>query len=502
MNNYFSKFREGIIGYNHSIKTPLHRSTRLIYADWIASGRMFSPIEEKMAQEFLPYVANTHTETNFTGSFMTFAYAKARQAIKDHVNAKEDDVLISSGSGMTDVVNKLQRILGLKVHESFKNSVNPEEKERPVVFVTHMEHHSNHTSWFETIAEVIVVPSDNEGLVCIDKFRKAIEQYQHRKIKIAAVTACSNVTGIITPYMEIAKIVHEFNGLCFVDFACSAPYVDIDMHEDDSEGKYLDAIYFSPHKFLGGPGTTGILIFNKKIYANNTPDHPGGGTVDWTNPWGVHKYIDDVYLREDGGTPAFLQTIRVALCIRLKEEMGVSNIQKREQEILNIIWEDLELIPNIHILAGQHKNRLGVVSFNINGLYYNLGVKILNDRFGIQTRGGCACAGTYGHYLLNINEESSDDILNMITVKNDFSQKPGWIRLSIHPTHTDEEIRFITHAIKQLAENHQEWSNDYNLDLKRESIKPKKMTSTYEINSKINKLFEEDLVNHGMINNI
>ncbi|MGH1542885.1 MAG: aminotransferase class V-fold PLP-dependent enzyme [Arenicella sp.] len=501
MEYYFSKFRDGIVGNNQTIKTPIHQSIRLLYADWTASGRMFLPIEDQMLQEFFPYVANTHTDTNFTGSMMTFAYAKARQVIKDHVKAEEDDVLISSGSGMTGVVNKLQRILGLKVHESYRESIELSDENRPVVFITHMEHHSNHTSWLETVAEVVIVPADDQGLVSTEHFRNAIEQYSHRKVKIAAITACSNVTGIVTPYMDIAEIVHKNDGVCFVDFACSAPYVDIDMHEDDVKGRYLDAVYFSPHKFLGGPGTTGILIFNRNLYCNSVPDNSGGGTVDWTNPWGEHKYIDDVYLREDGGTPAFLQTIKTALCVRLKEQMGVENIQKREEEILDIIWESAEDIPNLKILAGQHKKRLGVISFNIEGLYYNLGVKMLNDRFGIQTRGGCACAGTYGHYLLNINRESSNHIMSMIT-SNDFSSKPGWIRLSIHPTHSDEEIRFIMDAIKQLAENHLSWSDDYKLDLKRESIKPKSMMSTYEVNSKINKIFEQDLVDYGVISTL
>ncbi len=500
MEKYFARFRDGIIGYNSIIRTPFHSSIRMVYADWTASGRMFMPIEKLLLQKFLPYVANTHTEVNYTGSFMTLAYSKARKVIKDHVNALEEgDVLISSDSGMTGVVNKFQRVLGLRVQESFKPLIKfDKEEDRPVVFVTHMEHHSNHTSWLETIADVVIVPSDQKGLVSIENFRETIEKYQNRKLKIAAITACSNVTGIITPYMEVAEIIHEYNGLCFVDFACSAPYVDIDMHEDDTKGRYLDAIYFSAHKFLGGPGATGILIFKKELYKNAIPDCSGGGTVDWTNPFGEHKYLDDIYLREDGGTPAFLQTIRAALSIRLKEKMGTKNMLKREQEILDFIWTSLDDIPNLHVLASDHKERLGIISFNIENLYYHLGVKMLNDRFGIQTRGGCACAGTYGHYLLNIDQDESYEIFDMIK-SNDFTNKPGWIRLSIHPTHTDAEIHYILDALKQLAENHEEWKEDYNMELKRESVKPKKMISHYIINSEINKNFERDMVDHYLI---
>lgn len=500
MEKYFSKFREGIIGYNHKIKTPVHKAIRMVYADWTASGRMYRPIEETLMEKFYPYVANTHTESNFTGAYTTFAYYKAREVIKDHVEAEDvDDILISCNSGMTGVVNKLQRILGLKINERFEDAIEIKEQDRPIVFVTHMEHHSNQTSWMETIAEVVVVPKGGDGLVSLDNFKALLERYKQRSTKIAAITACSNVTGIMTPYMDIAELVHSYDGVCFVDFACSAPYVEIHMHPDDAKGRYLDAIYFSPHKFLGGPGSTGILIFNRKLYANSVPDHPGGGTVDWTDPWGGRKYLDDPYLREDGGTPAFLQTIKAALCIRVKEEMGVENIEKREKEILEIIWKAFDEIPNLHVLAGEHKDRLGVVSFNIDGLYYNLGVKILNDRFGIQTRGGCACAGTYGHDLLELDPDTSSEIFQMIK-RNDFSKKPGWIRLSIHPTHTDAEIRYMMVAIRQLAQNHETWAKEYRLERVRESIKPRNMISIYETNSEINKCFEKPMVNRSFLN--
>ena len=487
--HYFSKYRMGIIGRNHNIKTPMHEAIRLVYADWTASGRMYLPIEKRMLEEMHPFVANTHTDTNYTGSKMTYAYREAREIIKEHVGATEDDVLISSGSGMTGVVNKLQRILGLKIHETFKDSVNLGQEERPIVFVTHMEHHSNQTSWNETIADVVVVPPDEKGLVSLENFQKAIRRYADRKIKIAAITSCSNVTGIITPYMDIAELMHQYNGLCFVDFACSAPYVSMNMHVDDGRGRFLDALYFSPHKFLGGPGTTGILVFNKNLYSNSVPDHPGGGTVDWTNPWGGQKYNDDIESREDGGTPAFLQTIKVALCLKLKEEMGTWNIQMREEEILDMIWEPLNSIPNLYILADEHRERLGIISFYIDNLHYNLGVKILNDRFGIQTRGGCSCAGTYGHYLLNVDREHSKEITDNIN-EGDCSTKPGWIRLSVHPTHTDAEIYYMIHALRQLAENHQDWSTEYKIDSTSGSIKHRDMIEVLEMEHQVKECFE------------
>ncbi|WP_428225906.1 aminotransferase class V-fold PLP-dependent enzyme [Flavobacterium sp.] len=463
LEHYFEEFRANIVGLNQEFDTPFGRK-KIIYTDWTASGRLYRPIEEKIINDFGPFVANTHTETTVSGTAMTMAYHEARHIIKNHVHADENDVLITDGTGMTGVVNKFQRILGLRVSENLKEYTAIPKELKPVVFVSHMEHHSNQTSWLETIADVVVIPADAEGLFCLENFKKIVEQYKERSFKIASITSCSNVTGIKTPYHEVAKIIHAYGGVCFVDFACSGPYVTINMHPEDKDA-YLDAIFFSPHKFLGGPGTSGVLVFNKNLYKNNVPDCPGGGTVSWTNPWGEHKYIDNIEDREDGGTPGFLQVIKTALAIQLKEKMGVANILEREHEIVNYIFERLAPQTNVNILAGQHTNRLGVISFYIDSLHYNLGVKLLNDRFGIQTRGGCSCAGTYGHYLLHVDQDTS----NAITCNIDsgiLTEKPGWIRMSIHPTTTNDEIAYVCDAIIALAENFSEWGQEYDYNAK------------------------------------
>ncbi len=469
---YFEQFRKNIIGINQEFQSPFGNQ-KIIYTDWTASGRLYRPIEEKMMNVFGPFVANTHTETTISGTAMTMAYHEARKIIKRHVNANDDDVLITDGTGMTGVVNKFQRILGLRIAENLKEFTNVPKELRPIVLISHMEHHSNQTSWLETIADVEVIPCDDEGLFCLEKFKETLEKYKDRSFKIASITSCSNVTGIQTPYHEVAKIMHENNGVCFVDFACSGPYVAIDMHPDDE--RYLDAIFFSPHKFLGGPGTTGVLLFNKNLYKNNIPDCPGGGTVSWTNPWGEHKYIDNIEDREDGGTPGFLQVIKTALAVQLKEEMGVENIQNREHEIVEYVFDRLQSVENINILAEQHKDRLGVISFYINDLHFNLGVKILNDRFGIQTRGGCSCAGTYGHFLLHVDQETSNDLVCQIS-SGDLIKKPGWIRMSIHPTTTNEEIKYVCDNIIALAENHKNWASEYNYDAKTNNFHHKNDT--------------------------
>lgn len=461
LEQYFQKFRKNIIGIDQEFISPFGKQ-KIIYTDWTASGRLYRPIEEKMINDFGPFVANTHTETTVSGTAMTLAYHKARNIIKQHVNASNDDILITDGTGMTGVVNKFQRILGLKIPENLKDFITIPAEKKPIVFISHMEHHSNQTTWLETIADVEVIPSCDEGLFSLENLALLLNKYKDRSLKIASITSCSNVTGITTPYHEAAKLMHQNNGLCFVDFACSGPYVEIDMHPVDPEC-YLDAIFFSPHKFLGGPGTSGVLVFNKKLYQNLIPDNPGGGTVSWTNPWGKHKFIDNIEDREDGGTPGFLQVIKTALVIQLKGQMGVENILKREHEIVDYVFSSLGNIQNIKILAVQHQERLGVISFYIEDLHFNLGVKLLNDRFGIQTRGGCSCAGTYGHFLLHVDQETSNQLVDEISL-GDLIKKPGWIRMSIHPTTTNQEIQFVCDGIKALAENHQDWAKEYSYD--------------------------------------
>jgi selenocysteine lyase/cysteine desulfurase len=363
------------------------------------------------------------------------------------------------------------------------------ENKRPVVFITHMEHHSNHTSWLETIATVEIIQPTKDGLVDLNYLRDLIRSYQDRPLKIASVSACSNVTGISTPYHQIAQIMHQAGGYCFVDFACSAPYVEIDMHPKRKKGD-LDAIFFSPHKFLGGPGSAGVLVFNRSLYKNAIPDNPGGGTVDWTNPWGQHKYIDDIEAREDGGTPSFLQTIKAAMCITLKNEMGIENILTREHQLLDLLWDKLIKVPNLEILAPQHRSRLPVISFYIKDLHYNMGVRLLNDKFGIQCRGGCSCAGTYGHYLLNIDQSQSKEITDLID-QGDLSEKPGWIRVSLHPTMTNAEVEHIGDSIKELADNHKQWMDEYLFDPACLDLEPKDFNPDLAIKEKMTRAITE-----------
>jgi len=472
LETYFNQYRKNILGIDTEIETP-YGTRKLIYADWIASGRLYKPIEKRMHDDIGPMIGNTHSESSSTGKAMTKAYHMAQKIVKHHVNANENDILIFTGAGMTSAIAKLQRILGLRVpeqainfcsitHGEYNKCKDIPNKNRPVVFITHTEHHSNHTSWFETLADVITLEPTADLTVNPDSLRKEIIKYKDRPLLIGSFSACSNVTGYMPPYGELARIMHEHNGYCFVDFAASAPYVDIDMHPANKI-EQLDAIFFSPHKFLGGPGSAGVLIFSKALYKNDIPDSPGGGTVKWTNRWGGYRYISDIEVKEDGGTPGFLQGIRAALSVRLKEKMNTDMMRSREKELIEIAFQRLSSIEGLHILADNIRDRLGVFSFYIDNIHHNLVTRLLNDRFGIQVRGGCSCAGTYGHFLLHVDFSLSKEITDRIDA-GDLSMKPGWIRLSLHPTMTDAELLFITDAIKQTIKNASVWQKDYIYD--------------------------------------
>ena len=458
LESYFQGFRKDIIGIDTEIETPFGTKP-LIYADWIASGRLYAPIEDVMRNRIGPVVGNTHSETSYTGKLMTGLYETAKKEIKRHVNASEEDAIITTDTGMTGVLCKFQRILGLKVPEKLKKSYMIPDNERPVVFLTHMEHHSNQTTWLETIADVVVLEPSRSLFVDAKILSAQLERYKNRKLKIGSFTACSNVTGVGTNYFELAETMHANGGYCFVDFAASAPYVEIDMHPKE-ESKRLDAIFFSPHKFLGGPGSSGVLVFNKELYKNRIPDNPGGGTVTWTDPWGGHSFFDSVEAREDGGTPGFLQTMRTALAIRLKEKMDVEKIRQRENELVRKCFEQLPKIKGLQVLAEGVRYRLGVFSFYIDHLHYNLVVKLLNDYYGIQVRGGCSCAGTYGHLLLEVSRERSRKITSQIDLGN-LAEKPGWVRLSLHPTMTDKELDYILTAIRKIAQDGEQMAKEY-----------------------------------------
>ncbi|WP_019914887.1 aminotransferase class V-fold PLP-dependent enzyme [Paenibacillus sp. HW567] len=460
LQEHFAAFRERTIGSRHYISTPYGRQP-LLYADWTASGRLYEPIECKIQETFGPYVSNPHTESNTTGLTITLAYNEARSIIKQHVNAGPEDALLFCGNGTTGAVNKLQRMMGLKLPEWLREEYLYPPEDRPVIFVSHMEHHSNLLPWQEGTGDVVTVPPAADGNIDFRKLENLLLLYRNRRWKIGSFTACSNVTGIQTPYHKLAAAMHRHGGVCFVDFAANAPYEPINMHPADPLEK-LDAVFFSPHKFLGGPGTGGVLLFDTKLSRGRLPDEPGGGTVVWVDAWGKRRYIGDVEVREDSGTPGFLQAIRTALCLKLKDQMNGDGqfMMAREHELCQRLLTGLGSIPGCSLLAGEHTRRHGIVSFTLQDIHYNLAVKLLNDRFGIQARGGCSCAGPYGHHLLGLDQEQSQQFIQAIEA-GDQSLKPGWVRLSLHPIMTDSEVERMIAAVRSIVRHIGVWKQDY-----------------------------------------
>jgi len=454
--NDFSRFRNQIVGHDRTIPTPGGKRP-LVYADWAATGRLYAPIERYLVDRLGPDLANPHTGSTHTAGRMASVYDQARRIIKHHLHAGEDDLLFFAGFGMTAAINKLQRLLGLRREESGRRS-----SQVPLVILTHMEHHSNQITWNACRCRVKIIRPDDAGLPDLDHLEGILRRHHGHAPIVGSFSACSNVTGIITPIPVMARLIHAYGGLCFADYSASAPYVGIDMHPADSRER-LDAVFFSLHKFLGGPGSSGVLAMNRSLYSNPVPDEPGGGTVDWTNPWGKQRYHADIESREDGGTPGFLQAVRGALAILLKERMNPADMADSEESLKERLLDRLATDPRVRILELRQRHRLPIVSFYVPGLHHNLIVRLLNDRFGIQTRGGCSCAGTYGHILLNFDWRSSKKLTDQLDA-GDFREKPGWVRISLHPTTTPAEVDFICDALTQVFDRHREWGEEYRID--------------------------------------
>ena len=451
---HFASHRQHILGVDAAIQTPFGEKP-LIYLDWTAMGREDLRVSDRI-RESLAFFGNTHTDTNFTGEFTSGLYHEAHNIIGRHVNASKDDIVLFKGSGMTGAINWLQYMLGLR------DSHMPCEK-RPVVLITHLEHHSNQTSWEESNAIVRIVQAGPDGLPDLNHLESLCRAHADAGRTIyGSFTACSNVTGVCTDYYAMAKILHKYGGKCFVDFAASAPYVDIDMHPADPECR-IDAIVFSPHKFLGGPGSAGVIVLSKELYNRDVPVFVGGGIVSWTNPWGGHSFYDNIQLREDAGTPQIVQGFKAGLSVSIKRALDPNLMAVRKASLVSKAIQSLEQIPGISVLEGRNRNRQGIVSFTVDGLHYALVVKLLNDLAGIQVRGGCSCAGTYGHYLFQIDKAHSKEITQMID-HGDNSCKPGWVRVSLHPTMTDGELDCFLGTLEEIIRDRKNLIGQYQYD--------------------------------------
>jgi selenocysteine lyase/cysteine desulfurase len=465
--------RKDIIGRNKLFSTPFGEKP-LVYADYTASGRSLYHIENYMLY-LQQFYANTHTEDDFTGKIMTTLMHQAEKEIKQAVNAGKCGKIIFCGSGATAAITKLQQIIGVywppateKRMEAFIHScleryqykngechqklLNHIETHKPIVFIGPYEHHSNEIMWRETLCDVVEIPLNPEGKIDLEELEKAVsnKQYSNRP-KIGSFSAASNVSGIKTPVYEVARILHKHNALACFDFAACAPYVEIDMNHD--EESYFDAIFLSPHKCLGGPGTSGVLVFNEKIYRKDLPPTvAGGGTVDFVT-MDKERYIEDVETREKAGTPAILQNIKTALVFQLKEKIGIENIELIEHFFLKEFYQHFENEERIVFYGAKTiEEKVNIIPFNIRHkdkyLHPKFVTKLLNDLFGIQTRAGCSCAGPYGHRLLNIDNEISRYYQCLIGVDKYHGIKPGWVRLNLHYAFSMCEFDYLIAALK------------------------------------------------------
>ena len=473
----FEEVRNAIIGRDFIFETP-YGNRLLTYADYTASGRSLRFIEQFLIKIQREY-ANTHTEDDVTGRNMTTMLHQAESIIKKAFNGEKNCHVIAVGTGATGAISKLQEILGVRIPPATKNLLqritagkyNAIEQEfnnkKPVVFIGPYEHHSNDIIWREALTEVVTINLTEDGFFDLaDLEKKVSDPLYNDRMKIGSFSAASNVTGLISPVHEIARIMHKYNGIACFDYAASAPYVKIDMNKD--EFSYIDAISLSPHKFIGGPGSSGILVFNERIYNNNlSPTQAGGGTVNFVSPTSV-DFTNDIETREKAGTPGILQTIKAALAIDLKDAIGINIIEAKELEYTKRALKRFSNHPNIEILGSLDPNvRISIISFKIKHvdmyLHPKLITKLLNDLFGIQSRAGCMCAGPYGHLLLDIEKYYSEKFRKLIQ-QGVIGLKPGWCRVNFHYLLSEIEFNFIIQAIEFIADKGYKFLLDYSFN--------------------------------------
>lgn len=430
--------RDGVIGEGVMIPGD-NGDVPLVYADYVASGRALRQVEDFIASHVLPFYANTHTESSFCGGYSTRLREEARAEIARLTKADECAVIFA-GSGATAGLNRLVSLLGV------------DQAENAVVLVGPYEHHSNLLPWRETSAKVIEIPEADEGGPDLAVLEKTLIEHRSADLLIGSFSAASNVTGIITDADAVTRLLKQHGALALWDYAGGAPYLTIDMATGSDAQK--DAVVASAHKFPGGPGASGLMIVRENIVKRTTPTWPGGGTVKFVSPWG-HDYLDDLVEREEAGTPNVIGDIRAALVFMVKDAIGQAQIETREAELNAMALQGWSDNPRLALLGVDHPHRLPIFSILVsdaNGDTVEAGefTKALSDRYGIQARGGCACAGPYGHRLLGVSHDVSDGLRCEVLAGND-DVKPGWVRLNFSYLIDDETARYIIDSVNTLS---------------------------------------------------
>jgi len=452
--------RAAVIGDDQVLDGPFG-PRRVTYADYTASGRSLAFIEDYIRKEVLPLYANTHTETSGTGLQTTRFREDARRIVLECVGGTGDDAVIFCGSGATGAVNTLIGVLNLRIPADLDDRYRLSEKipqdERPVVFIGPYEHHSNELPWRESVAEVVVIDECADGSVDCQHLERELVRFAGRPLKIGSFSAASNVTGIESEARRITILLHRHHALSFWDYAAAGPYLDIEMNPPggrDAELARKDALFLSPHKFVGGPGTPGVLVVKRALLRNRVPTVPGGGTVAYVNPK-AHRYLDDRVQREEGGTPEIVGSIRAGLVFQLKRAVGTELIRQREEAFIRRAIASWAADPKIDILGNREARRLSIVSFVVRHgaryLHHNFVVAVLNDLFGIQSRGGCSCAGPYGHRLLGIDLTTSREFEQEI-LKGHEGIKPGWVRVNFNYFLSEPVFEFLVEAVHLVAD--------------------------------------------------
>ena len=461
--------RSQLIGRDASVRTPFGEQ-RIVYADHVASGRSLHWIETFITEQVLPLYANTHTEDSATGARTTALALDAARIIKACLGA-QDCKLLFCGTGCTAAIKRLQEILGLVVPEALRQRVieSLAPAQRPLVFVGPYEHHSNEVSWRETIADVVELPLDTRGGIDLQALRDALLDARassgSQRPLMGAFSAASNVTGAITDTRAIARLLHEHGALAFFDFAAAAPHAEIDMRAGQPDG--FDAVFISAHKLVGGPGTPGILAFDPALYRLRAPSTAGGGTVSHVSSR-EHFFVDDIEQREDAGTPGTVQRIRAALAFLVRQSVGVPTIARLEDAMIRSAIARLRRHPRIELLGDLDAPRLAILSFLVRSragrcLHPRLVVRLLNDLFGIQSRGGCACAGPYAHRLLGIDGAGADAFRDAVLGGFE-AVKPGWTRINFSYFIEPAEFEFLQAAIEFIADHGERFVAEYRCD--------------------------------------